>query len=255
MPPIGLLPAAGRGTRFGAAGYSKELFPLLFGDDDDEPTAPRPVCELALRAIQRAGAARCVVVVSPEKTDVLRVLGRRLETPNMDPLELAYVVQTVPDGLPHVVRTARAWIDQNDVVFALPDTVILPNDALARLHEHRCSVGADLALGAFPVEDARRLGPVEFDERGGIVAIHDKPAQTTLRNSWGVVSWSARFTEFLCRWDAQQPPGRERVIGHAFERARTDGMKVSGILFEEGTMIDIGTPRGLRAALKALAQY
>ena len=90
MPLVGLLPAAGRGVRFGASGYIKELFPLLFtSDSDDRILEPRPLCEMALRAIRGAGAERCLVLVSPEKTEVLRVLGAGA---GVD-LALAYMVQ------------------------------------------------------------------------------------------------------------------------------------------------------------------
>src|SRR5512135_2428640 len=42
--PVGFLPAAGRGVRFGSSGYAKELFPLLFeaGSDDKGALEPRP---------------------------------------------------------------------------------------------------------------------------------------------------------------------------------------------------------------------
>ena len=250
--PVGLVPAAGRGVRFGAAGYAKELFPLLLtGGDEDAPLAPRPLCELTLRAIERAGAARCVVLVSPDKADLLRVLGHR----DQGALPLGYVVQADPQGLPHAVRCARPWLGDSDVVFAMPDTIILPGDALATVHARRVQEGADLALGVFPVDEPERLGPVELDPAGHVVRILDKPGTTTLTNSWGVASWSATFTDFCCAWDERMQHERaERVIGDVFEAARAEGLKVVATEFSEGRMLDVGTPAGLRTALRALAE-
>lgn len=249
--PVGLLPAAGRGVRFGASGYIKELFPLLFtAEGDARLLEPRPVCELALRAIRGAGADQCLVLVSPEKAEVLRVLG------SGDGLELslAYLVQPEPRGLPHAVRCARRWLQDADVVFALPDTIVLPRDALARVHAHRRQAGADLALGVFPVEEPERLGPVEMAPDGEVLGIHDKPGHGRWRNSWGVASWSRRFTDFCSEWDEARRPGTgEAALGHAFEAARQAGLAVTALLFEDGRFLDIGTPAGLRAALRALA--
>lgn len=255
MPrPIGLVPAAGHGVRFGAAGYAKELFPLLLSStsDDGQPLAPRPVCELALRGVQRAGADRCIILVSPHKTDIVRVLADRAD----DDMSLAYVVQANPHGLPHAIRCARPWLGDADVVFALPDTITLPADALARVHAHRVEQNADLGLGIFPVDEPEQLGPVDIAEDGTVIRIHDKPRETRLRNSWGVASWSARFTAFCCDWDENAAQtSRERVLGHVFEAARAAGMSISAQVFNDGKMLDIGTPAGLRVALTTLAQH
>jgi glucose-1-phosphate thymidylyltransferase len=251
-PPIGLLPAAGRGVRFGASGYAKELFPLLFEGPADGDFEPRPICELALRAIQAAGAERCVTVVSREKVELLRVLGEGLEVG----MALAYVVQPEPRGLPDVVRCARPWIGDGDTVFAMPDTVFLPGSALSTVQAMRVETGADVVLGVFPVDEPERLGPVEIGPDGSVLHILDKPGVTPHRNTWGVASWSGRFTSFCCEWadsqEARSPKG-ELLLGHAFEAAREQGLAVRAVQFAGGQFLDVGTPRGLRAALSALA--
>jgi glucose-1-phosphate thymidylyltransferase len=250
--PIGFLPAAGRGVRFGASGYAKELFPLLFEKESDPSSLePRPIAKLALQAIAAAGAARCVAVVSPEKLEVVRVLGAR-----DDGMDLAYVVQPEPRGIPHALRCARPWLEGADVVFAMPDTIFLPGDALARVHRARVQAGADVMLGVFPTDEPERLGPVEVDASGKVLRVHDKPAEAPARNTWGVASWSPRFTAFCCDWDAAREKdarAREGAIGHAFEAARAAGLDVRATAFDAGRFLDIGTPRGLREALAELA--
>ncbi len=253
MPLVGLLPAAGRGVRFGASGYIKELFPLLFtSDSDDRILEPRPLCEMALRAIRAAGAERCLVLLSPEKTEVLRVLGAGA---GVD-LALAYMVQAEPRGLPHAVRCARPWLGSADVVFAMPDTIVLPPDALRRVHEFRVQTAADLTLGVFPVDEPERFGPVEVAPDGTILRILDKPPHREVRTVWGVCAWSESFTRFCAEWDAvaeRERPG-ERVLSNAFAAARQAGLKVNACAFEDGVYLDIGTPRGLREALRSLIE-
>jgi glucose-1-phosphate thymidylyltransferase len=248
--PVGLLPAAGRGVRFGSSGYAKELFPLLFtADADARLLEPRPLGELALRAIRAAGAERCVALLSPEKAEVLRVLG---DGSGLG-LSLAYVIQGEPRGLPHAIACAEPWLGGADVVLALPDTMVLPGDALRQVHERRRAAGADLGLGVFPVDEPERLGPVEMDAEGRVHRVHDKPADRRWMNSWALASWSARFTRYCAEWEARRPgDGPEPALGHVFEAARSDGLSVVGVAFESGRFLDIGTPRGLRAALRAL---
>jgi glucose-1-phosphate thymidylyltransferase len=252
-PPVGFLPAAGRGVRFGASGYAKELFPLLFtSGSGDRILEPRPICELALREIRSAGAETCVVVISPEKEEVPKVLGDG----SAFGLSLAYVIQPEPRGLPHAVRRARPWLGDADVVFAMPDTIVLPATALGQVHEARLEAGAQVGLGVFPADEPERLGPVEVDASGAVVRILDKPGHREVMTTWGVASWSAAFTDFCAEWNergAADRPG-EPSIGHVFEAARRAGLGVTACRFETGTYLDIGTPRGLRTALKALAE-
>ena len=137
----------------------------------------------------------------------------------------------------------------------MPDTVILPPEALQVVQALRVKRQADLALGVFPVDEPERLGPVEMDEDGTVSRIYDKPGHRRIMNSWGVASWSARFTDFVCAFEAErEKSGVERVLGHAFEAARQAGMPVVAAQFANGHMLDIGTPKGLRAALRALAE-
>ena len=246
-PLIGLLPAAGRGLRFGATPSIKELLPLPLRDERAES---RPICEVALRSIQGAGAERCVVVIAPDKTEIARVLGNGAHLN----LPLSYVVQPEPEGLPQAVCVASSALADHDVVLALPDTVMLPLDAVASVHQHRLHTGADLCLGVFPVDEPERLGPVELDGAGQIVEIHDKPARPPANNSWGVASWTPAFTAFCVEWERSAATDRERALGHVFEAARRSGMRVVARQFPDGALLDVGTPRGLDATLRVLAE-
>jgi glucose-1-phosphate thymidylyltransferase len=245
MAVVGFVPAAGRGVRFGGAGYAKELFPLLLGDDSS--LRPRPICELSLEAVRLGGATRCIVLIAPDKTEIARVLGYG------EALPIAYVVQPEPRGLPEAVTRAAPWLGDDDVLMALPDTVVLPRDALAQVHALRLERGADLALGVFPVAEPERLGPVVIEPDGTVARIFDKPAQPPARNSWGIASWSPRFTHFCIDWHRAHATATEQPIGHVFEAARNAGLPVVAREFGGGKFLDIGTPLGLRTALRSLA--
>lgn len=248
MSLVGLLPAAGQAMRLRPYRSPKELFPLLLKEDGDPDRAlPAPVCRFSLDALRAAEADRCFVVISDEKGELVRVLGDGEELG----VPIAYVVQREPLGLTHVVRCAAGWLGDADVLFALPDTVIFPTDALQRLHAHRIEAGADLALGVFPTDEPTRLAPVEID--GGVVKrIHDKPKVAPVNNTWGVLSWSARFTKFCADWDENRgdAPG---ILSDAMEAARLDGMPVTALEFSDGVFRDVGTPEGLASTMRLLS--
>jgi glucose-1-phosphate thymidylyltransferase len=248
---IGLLPAAGKGSRLWPYRYPKELYPVaLVPSPDGRGVHPHPVCQYALEAMRRAGAARAVVVVSDDKFEMLRLLGDgdHLHLP------LCYVHQREARGLPHVVRCAKPWLGGADVVMALPDTVVLPVDALQKVHEVRCRSGGDLTLAVFPTAEPERLGPVEFDPDGRVLHIHDKPGHRQWMNTWGMLAWSAAFTDFCCAWDERctRAGTPESVLGQAMEAARAEGLTVSAVLFEDGAFADIGTPQGLADTVRLL---
>ena len=160
------------------------------------------------------------------------------------------------DGLPDAIRCAAPWLGDSDVVFAMPDTVVLPPDALARVHARRLATGADLVLGVFFVDHPEALGPVVVGADGHVESVEDKPARPAARNSWAIASWSARFTAVAVAWDGEREGRPERVLGHAFEAARQGGLDVRALVFDglDAAFLDIGTPRGLRAALRRLAE-
>jgi glucose-1-phosphate thymidylyltransferase len=242
---IGLLPAAGMGRRLGRHRFIKELFPLT-EHKGGELLEPRPVCDFTVERMALAGVTRAVVVLAPHKVEILRMLEG-----DSHGIALAYAVQAKSEGLPHAVRCAAPWLGAADVVLGLPDTLVFPVDALARVRARLGAERADLVLGVFPVDEPERLGPVDLAADGEVRRVLDKPGHREIANSWGVAAWSPRFTDFVCRWDeaeAERRPG-ERVLGHAFEAARLAGLTVRGELFGGGRMIDIGTPEGLRRAL------
>jgi dTDP-glucose pyrophosphorylase len=75
-----------------------------------------------------AGITRCLLIVSPDKSEVVRVLGAGTARGP----QLAYVVQRKPAGLADAVLQARPFISDFDcnACLALPDTLLRPIGAL-----------------------------------------------------------------------------------------------------------------------------
>jgi glucose-1-phosphate thymidylyltransferase len=159
---------------------------------------------------------------------------------------LAYVVRSVPRGLSDALDAAWPWMRDRDVCMTLPDTVVAPADALARLRVERERSGADLVLGLFPTDKPEQLGPVRVGSDGRVLEVQDKPASTDLCNTWGMAVWSPRFTELL---HASVAADATPVLGTLFQRAVDDGLVVRALSFEDGSFDDLGTPEGLAQAI------
>src|SRR5213082_2270655 len=90
---LGIIPAAGAGQRIQPLGCSKELLPVgsrqIKGVD-----RPKAVAEYLVERMIAAGAKQICMVISPEKTDVMRYFAERNYA-----AEIFYVVQQKPQGL------------------------------------------------------------------------------------------------------------------------------------------------------------
>ncbi len=81
-----------------------------------------------------------------------------------------------------------------------------------------------------------------------------KPASTILKYGWSQAVWSPVFSEYLHEFIAGYRFGQtqELHIGHVFQQAVNDGLKVSHVTFPQGWCIDIGTPDDLKTIHKKL---
>jgi glucose-1-phosphate thymidylyltransferase len=235
---VGVVPAAGCGARLGAR-LSKELLPIVV----DAAAPPIPLAEHALRALAGAGLRRAVVVVGPNKPEVVRVLGDGRSAG----LDLAYVVQETPSGLAAAVRAATPWLAGQGACLVLPDTVFSPPDAPRRLCRELLDRRADLVLAVFPTARPELLGPVRFDPDGRVREVFDKPAGAPPKNTWGLAAWSPRFTSFL--EDALGDDWRSATtpLGRVFHAAAQAGLDVRALDLAQGAYLDVGTPEGLAA--------
>lgn len=238
---VGVIPAGGLGTRLAPLGYPKELLPIVYADHGDR-AYPRPVILASIDQMARAGIAQCAIVIADWKLELVRVLGER----QVD-VALAYVVRAVPRGLADAVDAPYAWLADRDVALALPDTLVEPADALARIGAELAAHDADLVLGVFPTEHPEQLGPVRIGTGGRVAEVQDKPAHTDVRNTWGLAAWSPAFGALLHAAVAAEPT---IILGHVFQRAVDAGLHVRAVELPGASFLDVGTPAGLAAAFR-----
>ncbi|MBX0327759.1 NTP transferase domain-containing protein [Oscillochloris sp. ZM17-4] len=250
---IGLLPAAGRGSRLGPIPCSKEIMPLGFRPT---PAAPQPIwrpvtaLELHLHALRRAGAGRAVIVIGETKADIVRYVG---DGAAYD-LPVAYVYQRTLAGMPYALDLATPWVGAATTLFSMPDTLIYPEDTMSRLAAHHRGSGADVTLGVFRTSSPQKFGMVEIGPQDEVRSFVDKPARTTLEWMWGMAAWSPRFTGFMrAHLASRAAGGPECVLSDVFAAALDAGLVIQALPLTEASYHDIGTPEDFQSVVLSMA--
>jgi len=141
---VGILPAAGTGTRLRPLRSPKELLPILYVEvQDGTGLQPIAAAEFALAGMYLAEIRQCFVIVSDAKPEIARYLGDGRERD----MALAYLMQTAPLGLADAIDTAFPWVGDRYCCLALPDAVFNPPDALGRICRELVDSAADIVLG------------------------------------------------------------------------------------------------------------
>lgn len=231
---IGLIPAAGGGTRLGLP-YPKELTPLI------RPTGIKPAAEFSVESITRSGAKQIVFVINETKHQLIGYFGNGQRFG----CAMSYVVQervtkgtqARSPGLADALDSAYHLTRGKTVFFAMADTILRPVNAFEVMMQ-AAHPDDQLILGLFAVERTEKFGMVRMGEAGAVESIDDKPKQTTLKHAWGCIAWRGGFTEHLHRCVEQKQMGDFADI---MNLGLKEGLKGRGVVFENGHFADMGT--------------
>ena len=247
---IGLIPAAGRGTRLAPLPFSKELFPLGYQRvslDGSMQWRPKVVSQYLIDNMIAASIRRIFVILGSGKEAIMQYYGngRRLG------IDISYLFQEELCGMPFALDLARPWLRDEIVAFGMPDTVVQPADAFRQLLSAREKSNADLMLGAFPTLTPWKFGMIELDDEERVIGNVDKPERTSLKYMWGFACWSPSFTELMSTFlKMNVHNGREIVLSQVFQYAIETGLNVRALRFDDGEYLDIGTVEELHRAIQ-----
>jgi dTDP-glucose pyrophosphorylase len=236
---LGIVPAAGAGSRIQPLAFSKELLPVGTRVDGGVEH-PRAIAEYLVERLVGAGADRLCFVISPAKSDIMAYFGGRVGG-----VPIAYLVQESPAGLCDALFRALPFVAPDEAVLVgLPDTVWFPEDALGQLPD-----GAFSFL-LFPVAEPGLFDAVVLDGAGRVVHVEVKSPHPTSTWIWGAFKLPASMFGALHRMWLDR--GRhDHYVGTLVNRYIAEGGEVFGVC--SGTSyVDVGTLHGYREALGLL---
>jgi len=250
---VGILPAAGRGSRLGAIPCSKEIMPLGFRSQsptDSQEWYSVTTIEMHLKAFKEAGVDQAAIIIGGSKFDIVSYLGNGYRYN----LPLAYFYQEQLRGMPFALDLSRPWMGNSTVLFSMPDTLITPVNIMAELVQYHYAQQADVTLGLFHTDSPQKFGMVEMDEDDRIIDFVDKPLETQLRYMWGYAAWSPKFTDFMHDYLIQLPQeDAECVLSDIFLAALHEGLNIKPYISVDSHYHDIGTPESFQAAVLEMA--
>jgi glucose-1-phosphate thymidylyltransferase len=237
---LGIVPAAGAGSRIQPLAFSKEMLPVGSRADGAGVQRPKAVSEFLLERMIVAGADRVCFVISPEKTDIIGYYARHPEAQR-----LCYVVQEQPLGLCDALFRALPLVRADeDVLVGLPDTVWFPEDGLALLPPR------ELSFLLFWVDHPERFDAVVLDPNAVVEEIQVKTAGARSQWVWGAFRMPGETLRALHHlW--QRPERGDEYVGTLINAYLAQGGHASGITAGE-SYYDIGTVEGYRMAVTRL---
>ena len=172
----GIILAGGSGTRLYpiTKGVSKQLVPIY-----DKPMIYYPLSVLML-----AGITEVLIISTP---DDLPNFEKLLGDGSDIGMKFSYVVQPSPDGLAQAFILGESFIGDDDVCLVLGDNIFYGH-GLTKLLASSVKNAVDdqnATVFGYYVKDPERYGVAEFDDKGNVTSIEEKP--TDPKSNYAVI--------------------------------------------------------------------
>jgi glucose-1-phosphate thymidylyltransferase len=230
----GIVLAGGTGSRLWPItwGISKQLIPVY-----DKPLVHYPIATLML-----AGIREILLITTPQDQNSFK---RLLGSGEMYGVRFDYEIQDRPRGLADAFLLGEKFIGTDTVSLILGDNIFYGSGLGSQLNKLLEIEGA--SIFAYKVNDPQRYGVVEFDSKGNVLSIEEKPEFP--KSSYAIPGLYFYDNQVIEIAKNVKPSLRGEIEITSINQSYLDLGKLNTKVLERGTAwLDTGTFESLNAA-------
>lgn len=246
---VGVIPAAGYGTRLKLKSKSKEILPLNYPLNSINQNR-KVISSFLIDQLRTAGIEQNFMVIRSGKWDIPKYYAQEIKD-----LILSFIVIKSSNSVSSTIDFSYPFIKNKFVILSFPDLIIYPQNAVAKCKSLMISKKPDILLGLFKVNNPSKFDMVDFDNKKRLKDISIKSNSSKLKYAWTIAIWNPKFTEYLHLYLQKNTSANSYnlQLSEIIISAIKDGFNVALKLFYNGKCLDIGTKEDYNIANQFIA--